>query len=134
MKLIVAVIRPEKLEQTQATLKKWDICAFSISDVHCDGEGANSMGMHRGTPYRVKQARLRVEFAVKNHIVATVVEEIVRSGYSPDDAKSGNVKIVVLPIEACALSMATDEEPPLSDGEMEGPFDTARTAHGRHVF
>jgi nitrogen regulatory protein PII len=112
MKLVVAVIRPEKLEAVQAALKAHGLAVFSTSQVLGDvSEPANRM-MFRGTAFQQQRPKCRLEIAVKDEAVDTAVEAVVQSAYTADSVQAGEVKLIVMPLDGCVLSVATDDESP----------------------
>jgi nitrogen regulatory protein P-II 2 len=122
MRLIVAIIRPDKLEAVRAALKMWEVCLFSISEVLGDEGESGSAGMYRGTKFHVKQSRLRLEIAVKDHFVEQAVEAIVRSGYDAAAARVGEIKVIVMPLDATVLSALTVEDSRLLNDTRESHF------------
>lgn len=122
MKLIVAIIRPEKLEPVQAALKMWEVCLISISQVLSEGGEPGCKGMYRGTEFQVRPSKLRLEIAVKDQLVETAVEAIVRSACTANSAQTGEIKVIVIPLDGCVLSGSTDEDSQLLNDVREAPF------------
>jgi nitrogen regulatory protein P-II 2 len=52
MKLIIAIIRPEKLAAVQAALHEREACLISVSQVLGDGREPGRTGIYRGTTAR----------------------------------------------------------------------------------
>jgi nitrogen regulatory protein PII len=110
MKLVIAIIRPENLAAVQAALKTREVRFLSVSEVFGDGDEPGWTGMYRGTAFRIRRPRLRLEVAVKDQVAQAAVEAIVRTAYPADAAQTGEVKVVVIPLDMCVLSVAQDED------------------------
>ena len=54
MKLIVAIIRPEKLEAVQAALNERDVYLMTVSDVRGCGRQRGYTEVYRGTEFQVR--------------------------------------------------------------------------------
>lgn len=75
MKLIVAIIRPEKLSALESVLQKHGANSLSISRTNGESiEGA----MYRGAAMRVRRPKLRLEMLVEESSSAETIDEIVR--------------------------------------------------------
>jgi nitrogen regulatory protein PII len=106
MKLIVAIIRPEKLEAVQAALNEHDIYLMTVTDVRGCGRQRGYTEVYRGTEFQVRLLpKLKLEIAVTDEDVERVVEAVSTA------AKTGQIgdgKIFVMPIEQ-ALRIRTGE-------------------------
>ena len=76
MKLIIAIIRPENLEVVQAALHERKACLISVSQVLGDGREPGRTGIYRGTEFRVRRPKLRLEIAADDRGVEAAVEAI----------------------------------------------------------
>jgi nitrogen regulatory protein PII len=101
MKLVVAIIAPEKLEAVEAALKQRGVHLLSISQVLGDGDEPGRTAMYRGTEFHVRRSRLRLEAAVEDEVAEGAVEAIARSGSAADSRSPGDVKVVVSSLAAC---------------------------------
>jgi nitrogen regulatory protein P-II 2 len=96
MTLIVAIIRPEKLEAVQAALEEPDACLVSISEV---GDGLGMRSFYRGAEIRVSQPRLRLEVIVVNEmLVRDAVQAIVRAGAATGEERLGHGNVFAIPL------------------------------------
>ena len=97
MKLIVAIVRPEKLSAVLESLYRAEVRGLSISRVEGHGGETEQVQTYRGTTVKVGLTeKVRVEIGVSDHFVEPTVQAILAS------ARTGGVgdgKIFVLPVE-----------------------------------
>ena len=102
MKMIVAVIRPERLEAVQKALNECDVYLMTVSDVRGCGRQRGYTEMYRGTEMQVRLLpKLKLEVAVTDAFVDVTIEAIVHASRSPDMGQVGDGKIFVLPLDDC---------------------------------
>lgn len=102
MKLIVAIIRPEKLEAVQAALNERDVYLMTVSDVRGCGRQRGYTEMYRGAEFQVRLLpKLKLEIAVNDAFVRAAVEAIIHAGRSGETGNIGDGKIFVLSLEEC---------------------------------
>jgi nitrogen regulatory protein P-II 2 len=117
MKMVVAIIRPEKLEAVQAALNEHDIYLMTVSDVRGCGRQRGHTEVYRGTEFQPRLLpKLKIEIAVNDAFVEAAVESIVHAGRSADTGQVGDGKIFVLNLEDC-VRIRTGER----GGEAIGP-------------
>jgi len=97
MKLVIAVISPEKLELVRDALPEPDAYIFYVNLV---GDVRNPVhGSYRGSSFVEPRSRMRVEIIVVNEML---LEEVVRavgkaaSSESDDQGSGGNIFVVPL--------------------------------------
>ncbi|HEY7088219.1 MAG TPA: P-II family nitrogen regulator [Tepidisphaeraceae bacterium] len=97
MKMIIAIIRPEKLEDVQEALSKVEVYLMTASDVRGCGRQRGFRENYRGNEGFIRLlSKVRLEIAVNEEFVEPAVNAIMKS------AKSGNIgdgKIFILPLE-----------------------------------
>lgn len=102
MKLIVAIIRPERLEAVQQALNERDVYLMTVSDVRGCGRQRGYTEVYRGTEIQVRLLpKIKLEIAVSEPFVESAVEAIVHAARTPDCGQIGDGKIFVLPLEDC---------------------------------
>src|SRR5947209_11694392 len=102
MKLIVAIIRTERLEADQSALNERDVYLMTVTDVRGCGRQRGYTELYRGTEYQVKLLpKLKLEIAVNDAFVEATVEAIVHAARTPETGQIGDGKIFVLPLEDC---------------------------------
>lgn len=102
MKLIVAIIRPEKLEDVQKALAERDVYLMTVSDVRGCGRQRGYTEVYRGTEVTVRLIpKLKLEIAVTEPFVEATIEAIVHSARTGDTGTIGDGKIFVMPLDDC---------------------------------
>ena len=102
MKLIVAIIRPEKLEDVQAALAERDVYLMTVSDVRGCGRQRGHTEVYRGTETTVRLVpKLKLEIAVTEPFVEATVEAIVHAARTGDTGTIGDGKIFVQDLADC---------------------------------
>ena len=100
MKLIVAIIRPEKLEEVQKALNAVDVYLMTVSDVRGCGRQRGYTEVYRGQEIQIRLLpKLKLEIAVTDAFVEATVEAIIHSARSGETGQVGDGKIFVLPLE-----------------------------------
>lgn len=117
MKMIVAVIRPERLEAVQRALGESDIYLMTVTDVRGCGRQRGHTEVYRGSEFQVRLLpKLKLEIAVNNAFVEAAMEAIVHAARTPETGQIGDGKIFVLPLEDC-IRIRTGER----GGDAIGP-------------
>jgi nitrogen regulatory protein P-II 1 len=116
MKLILAVIQPEKLAAVQAALPPAGAHILSVSQVVGDGREPGLEEIYRGRSIRVPRPKLRVEILVSDARAQGVLEAVIRAGTPSDPRQIGHANALVLHLDKCV---------PIPDGEP-GPAVTER--------
>jgi nitrogen regulatory protein P-II 2 len=107
MKLIVAIIRPEKVEEVQTALGKHDIYLMTASDVRgCGRQRGYSENYRGGEGYVRLLSKVKLEIAVNDEFVAPAITAIKTAAKT---GKIGDGKIFVLPLDEC-YRIRTGEE------------------------
>ena len=102
MKLITAIIRPEKLDAVQHALNEVDVYLMTVTDVRGCGRQRGFTEVYRGTEFVVRLLpKLKVEIAVNDAFVEAAVEAIVHAARSGETGQIGDGKIFVLPLDDC---------------------------------
>src|SRR5262245_47268337 len=102
MKLITAIIRPEKLEAVQAALAEREVYLMTVTDVRGCGRQRGFTEVYRGAEFQVRLLpKLKLEIAVNEAFVEATVEAIIHSARSGDAGQIGDGKIFVVPLEDC---------------------------------
>jgi|SRR5206468_8115670 nitrogen regulatory protein P-II 1 len=97
MKLVVAIVRQERLHAVLEELYKAGVQGLTISRVQGHGGEREQIETFRGTTVKMELSeKVRLEIALSNHFVDRTVQAILRS------ARTGSVgdgKIFVMPVE-----------------------------------
>ena len=102
MKMIVTIIRPEKLEAVQRALNERDVYLMTVSDVRGCGRQRGYTEVYRGSEMEIRLLpKLKLEIAVNEAFVEATVEAIVHAARTEPTGQIGDGKIFVLPLEDC---------------------------------
>ena len=97
MKLIIAFIKPFKLEQVRDSLKAAGVSGMSVSDVSGFGRQGGQTEVYRGAEYEVEFVpKVRLEVIVTDELAASTVAAIESAAHT---GEIGDGKIVVVPVE-----------------------------------
>ena len=106
MKLIIAVIKPFKLEEVKTALSEIGVEGMTVTEVKGFGRQKGHTEIYRGSEYTVDfLPKVKLEIVVNDDIVAKTVETVVKSAKT---GKIGDGKVFVLAIEE-AVRIRTDE-------------------------
>ena len=113
MKMIVAIIQPEKLDDVKESLFAAEIHKMTVSRVKGCGQQGGYTEHYRGQMRTVNLLnKVKLEIAVNDDFVKPTVKAIIKG------AKSGAIgdgKIFVMPLEEC-IRIRTDETGPEAIG------------------
>jgi nitrogen regulatory protein P-II 1 len=97
MKMVMAVIRPEKLNDVLEALYRAEVTGLTISRVRGHGGETEQVETYRGTTVKVElHDKVRIEIGVSDPFVEPTVRAILAAGRTGD---VGDGKIFVLPVE-----------------------------------
>ena len=106
MKLIIAVIKPFKLEEVKEALAKVGVEGMTVTEVKGFGRQKGHTEIYRGSEYTVDfLPKVKIEIVVADDVKAKTVEAIVKAAKT---GKIGDGKVFVVPIED-AVRIRTDE-------------------------
>jgi nitrogen regulatory protein PII len=106
MKLIIAVIKPFKLEEVKEALAAVGIEGMTVTEVKGFGRQKGHTEIYRGSEYTVDfLPKVKIEIAVTDDFAAKAIEAIAKAAKT---GKIGDGKIFVLPIEE-VVRIRTDE-------------------------
>jgi nitrogen regulatory protein P-II 1 len=101
MKLITAIIRPEKLEAVQAALSEREVYLMTVTDVRGCGRQRGYTEVYRGAEYQMRLLpKLKLEIAVNEAFVEPTIEAIVSAARS-EAGQVGDGKIFVVALDDC---------------------------------
>ena len=106
MKLIIAVIKPSRLDQVVDAVTEAGASGLTVTEVRGYGRQKGKTEVYRGAEYEVKLLpKVKLEIAVSDDIADRVVEALARSA---NTGKIGDGKVFVLDLEQ-ALRIRTGE-------------------------
>jgi len=97
MKLVVAIIRPHKLQEVKDALAELGLTGLTITEVRGHGRQRGQVEKYRGLEYTIDLLpKVKVEVVCGDHRKDEVSETIMRAART---GEIGDGKIFVLPIE-----------------------------------
>jgi nitrogen regulatory protein PII len=98
MKLIIAIIKPFKLDEVKTGLAEVGIEGMTVTEVKGFGRQKGHTEIYRGSEYTVDfLPKVKLEIAVTDEVAEKAVAAIVKSAKS---GKIGDGKVFVLPLES----------------------------------
>ncbi len=97
MKLVVAIIKPFKLDDVREALHDIDVQGMTVTESKGFGRQKGHTEIYRGAEYAIEfLPKLRLEIAISDDKVESVIEAISSSAKT---GKIGDGKIFVMPLE-----------------------------------
>ena len=97
MKLVIAFIKPFKLEEVKDKLAGLGVAGMSVTEIRGFGRQSGQTEVYRGAEYQIEFVpKIRIEILVSSELAPAVVREIEEA------AKTGEIgdgKVAVLPVE-----------------------------------
>ena len=107
MKMIIAIIRPEKFEEVQDALDQKQVHLMTATDVRGCGSQRGYSESFRGNKGVIRLlSKVKLEIAVNEDFVQPTIQAILKAARS---GRIGDGKIFVLPLEEC-YRIRTGEE------------------------
>jgi nitrogen regulatory protein P-II 1 len=118
MKLVVAIVRPDRLTAVLEALFHAEVRGLTISRVQGHGGETEQVETYRGTTVKMALSeKVRLEIGVSDHFVAPTVEAILSSART---GRVGDGKVFVLPVEK-VYRIRTGEEDQAAVTPLEIP-------------
>ena len=96
MKMVVAIIKPFKLDEVRAALSELGVSGMTVTEVKGFGRQRGHTELYRGAEYVVDFVpKTRVEVAVRSELVDQVVEAVMKAAKT---GKVGDGKIFITDI------------------------------------
>jgi nitrogen regulatory protein P-II 2 len=112
MKLILATIKPEKLEAVKEALNRVEVFRLTVVDVQGFGRQKGQSEIYRGHELTVNMLRkVQLQIAVNEDFVEPTVNAIVEAARTGPEGRIGDGKIFILPLEDC-IRIRTGERGP----------------------
>ncbi|TAL78142.1 MAG: P-II family nitrogen regulator [Burkholderiaceae bacterium] len=106
MKLIVAIIKPFKLDEVREALAEIGVSGLTVTEVKGFGRQKGHTELYRGAEYIVDfLPKIRVEVALPASMAEGAIDAIVKAAHT---GKIGDGKIFVMPLEQ-AIRIRTGE-------------------------
>jgi nitrogen regulatory protein P-II 2 len=106
MKIVMAIIKPFKLEEVRDALTSLGVHGLTVTEVKGYGRQKGHTEIYRGAEYAVSfLPKLKIEVAVASDLVSRVIEAITAAART---GQIGDGKIFVMPLER-AVRIRTGE-------------------------
>jgi nitrogen regulatory protein P-II 2 len=112
MKMIVAIIRHERLQEVQDVLDECGVSGVTVTEVKGCGAQRGYTEKYRGAAVHISlRPRLKIEAVMRSEIVNTVVDKMAIAARTGEAGEVGDGKIFILPVED-AVRIRTGEHGP----------------------
>lgn len=102
MKLIIAIIQPNRLEAVKAALAEVEVFRLTVMDVQGFGRQRGQTEVYRGHEFTVNLLRkVQLMIAVNEEFLQPTIEAVIRGGRTGEKGEIGDGKIFVLPLSDC---------------------------------
>lgn len=97
MKLIMAIVRPSKVEEVKDALAKLNISGMTITEVRGHGRQKGHTAVYRGQEYSVTLLpKIKVEIVLPDDLVDDAIKIIIETTRT---GEIGDGRVFVLPVE-----------------------------------
>ena len=102
MKLIIALIQPDRLEAVKTALAEVEVFRLTVMDVQGFGRQKGHTEVYRGHEFTVNLVRkVQLMIAVNEEFLQPTVDAILKGGRTGAGGQVGDGKIFVIPLEDC---------------------------------
>jgi len=102
MKLIIAIIQPNRLEAVKQALADVEVFRLTVMDVQGFGRQKGHSELYRGHEVNVNLVRkVQLMIAVNDNFLQPTVDAIIKGGRTGATGEVGDGKIFILPLEDC---------------------------------
>src|SRR5882762_8989681 len=96
MKMIKAIIRPNKVEEVKDALGKMNVAGMTVTEVRGHGKQKGHTAIYRGQEYNVSLLpKIEIDVVVPDSIVDEVVKTIIQAART---GEIGDGRVFVLPV------------------------------------
>ena len=97
MKLIKAIVRPNKVDEVKDALAKLGVAGMTVTEVRGHGKQKGHTAVYRGKEYDVSLLpKMEIEVVVQDEIVDEVIGAIVQAART---GEIGDGRVFVIPVE-----------------------------------
>ena len=113
MKLVIAIIQPDRLEEVKEALYNVDVNLITVSEVLGHGRQKGIAEVYRGAKETGNLLRkIRLEIAVNDNYVEPTIKAIVKGAKT---GETGDGKVFVIELKEC-IRVRTEERGPCAIG------------------
>jgi nitrogen regulatory protein PII len=97
MKLIKAIVRPNKVDEVREALEKMSVSGMTVTDVRGHGRQKGHTALYRGKEYSVTLLpKVEIELVVADDVAEEVIQTIIRAART---GEIGDGRVFVIPVE-----------------------------------
>jgi nitrogen regulatory protein P-II 1 len=97
MKLIMAIVRPSKVEEVKDALARLSISGLTVTEVRGHGRQKGHTAIYRGKEYSVSLLpKIKVEVVLPDDLVDEAIKTIIETSRT---GEIGDGRVFVLPVE-----------------------------------
>lgn len=102
MKLILAIIKPSKLEPVKEALTDVEVVRLTVLDCQGFGRQKGQTEIYRGQSFAVNLLRkVQLQIAVNEEFVQPTIDAIIKGSRTGETGEIGDGKIFVIPMDDC---------------------------------
>src|SRR5512143_4045107 len=102
MKLIIAIIQPDRLEAVKQALAEVEVFRLTVMDVQGFGRQKGHSELYRGHEFSVNLVRkVQLMIGVNDNFLQPTIDAIMKGARTGPTGEVGDGKIFVLPLEDC---------------------------------
>ncbi|HUT11874.1 MAG TPA: P-II family nitrogen regulator [Thermoguttaceae bacterium] len=102
MKLIIAIIQPNRLEAVKAALAEVEVFRLTVMDVQGFGRQRGQTEVYRGHEFTMNLLRkVQLMIAVNEEFLEPAIGAVIQGSRTGEEGEVGDGKIFVLPLEDC---------------------------------
>ncbi len=96
MKLIKAIVRPNKVDEVKAALEKMQISGMTVTEVRGHGKQKGHTAIYRGQEYNVSLLpKMEIETVVADSLADAAIKTIIESART---GEIGDGRVFVIPV------------------------------------
>jgi nitrogen regulatory protein PII len=97
MKLITAIVRPNKVEEVSDSLQKMGVSGLTVTEVRGHGKQKGHTAIYRGKEYTVNLLpKMELQVVVEDAVAEDVVKNIIQTART---GEIGDGRVFVTPVE-----------------------------------
>src|SRR5437016_6990648 len=109
MKLVKAIVRPNKVDEVKDALGKAGISGMTVTEVRGHGKQKGHTAIYRGKEYNVSLLpKMQIETVVADRVVEDVVKAIIQAART---GEIGDGRVFVMPVGSSFKIRTGESEP-----------------------
>ncbi len=97
MKMIKAIVRPNKVDDVKSALEKMQISGMTVTEVRGHGKQKGHTAIYRGQEYNVSLLpKMEIEIVVPDNLVDEAIKAVIEAART---GEIGDGRVFVLPVD-----------------------------------